>query len=175
MSSVKRTFLAKMIDPVMLRALLALLLGNMDRDRRVEFLEEVIALCTITINYLSCQFTGQCPHTYLGECSGPLFRTDGGLACQAFLDDIRQDDGTHGWEQCGLCGGRGCVVEIVSDVPVTLEDFLNMAGETFPWDRYSDDAVDFFRVNVLPFFWEHMGYDAHTLLYEVLEEEEARE
>lgn len=159
----------------MLRALLSLLFQNMDSARRVEFLEEVIALWTHTIEEHYCQFTDQCPHVFVGDCSGPIVRTDGGFACQAFLDSIRRDDGSYGCGSCGLCDDRECVVEIVSDVPVTLEDYLNMAGETLPWERYSEDAVEFFRVNVLPFFWEHRVYDCHTLLYEVLEEEEARE
>jgi hypothetical protein len=158
-----------------LRALLSLLFQNMDSDRRVEFLEENIALSIYTTEEHSCQFTDQCPHAFVPCCSGPIFRTNGGFACRAFLDDIRHDDGTFGWGPCGMCDGRECTVRLVSDEPISLEDYLNMAGETFPWDRYSEDAVEFFRVNVLPFFWEHRGDDCQTLLYDVLREEEARE
>lgn len=160
----------------MLRALLALLLQNKNKDMAVKCLNELIALYTDTIDDHYCNYTVQCPHAILGQCTGPLIRTDGGLACQAFLDYIRQDDGTHGWEQCDLCGGGDKVeVEIVSDEPISLEDYLNMAMETLPCGKYSEDAEDFFRENVLPFFWEHRGDDCHTLLYKVRDEEEARE
>ena len=117
--------------------------------------EEIYYLGVRTLQDASCTFLSECLHsTY--TCQGKLYRLEGGgYVCEEYLDRCLEVDGEYEHDECDMCGIRPSFKLASKDPVKDIQEYTKLVEQEVPFEKYSTEAVDFFKTYMLPLYFTH--------------------